>query len=527
MKFANIFLSIILFCSVAGALGIAFYSHKRRNIPGCKYFIWLCIIIAWYCFGYGMELLSTSLATAYFWNGFQYLAIPYICLFGVYMAFDYTDNKIFPRKGRVAWILYTIPEIFVLIRLTNGLHHLYYTHVRMLSNGYFPILHLEKGSLYALYVIYITLMGIVSTFVYFVEILRASSGSKAPMASMFVATLFPWIATYFNLTNIAPLGLDYCAITLALSLMMYMIGIFRFRMFRTIPIGRDAAFHQMKEGILILDNNDIMVDCNRSAMEILHQLPHKNLDKAYYQLFPDWPELKREDCEDFHSFSITKENKTLHYSCSCIILRTRSLQRVGTIVTIADTTRHHEIQRKLEALATTDPLTGLFNRRYLFECFERELGRSLRMGGALSIIMMDVDHFKDVNDRYGHDFGDQVLKRMGELCIGELRNGDVLSRYGGEEFLILLPATAPERAAVVAERIRRTIEETKFAYFEERAKITSSFGVSGYEEFQNGTCSSLIIRSVDEALYKAKELGRNKVVRLELLVKNSSAKPER
>ncbi len=162
--------------------------------------------------------------------------------------------------------------------------------------------------------------------------------------------------------------------------------------------------------------------------------------------------------------------------------------------------------RALQVLATQDPLTGCFNRRAFFERFEMEYNRAQRYGHELSCIMVDIDHFKLVNDKHGHPVGDKVLQKVSSLLSACLRDSDVLCRYGGEEFCLILPECNAVGARNTAERIRRTIASQTYS----GVKITISLGVSSLES-DPGNPSELISQA-DKALYKAKAGGRNGVV---------------
>ncbi len=165
---------------------------------------------------------------------------------------------------------------------------------------------------------------------------------------------------------------------------------------------------------------------------------------------------------------------------------------------------------ELRRQATTDPLTKIFNRRYFFEVAQSEFERSQRYQRALSIIIFDLDHFKQVNDTYGHGAGDEVLCRLTEECQSSLREHDVFARYGGEEFIILLPETDLEQAAEIAKRIRKYRAETPLDIGLASISLTISFGVASLGD-ENLPLDELLLRA-DKALYQAKEAGRNRVI---------------
>lgn len=165
---------------------------------------------------------------------------------------------------------------------------------------------------------------------------------------------------------------------------------------------------------------------------------------------------------------------------------------------------------RVRTLAVTDELTGAYNRRHFFEIAEAEFERSMRHSLPLSVLLLDGDNFKKINDTYGHLCGDQVLQTLGRLCTGTIRKNDVFARYGGEEFIVLLPHTDAQGAQVLAERIRRLILEQPVVYGGEQILFTVSIGAAtsspGIQHF------SQIVDQADQSLYKAKNSGKNCVV---------------
>jgi diguanylate cyclase (GGDEF)-like protein len=164
---------------------------------------------------------------------------------------------------------------------------------------------------------------------------------------------------------------------------------------------------------------------------------------------------------------------------------------------------------QMERLAVTDGLTGLYNHRYFSELAEKELARAARYQKPLSLIMIDLDFFKQVNDQFGHLMGDQILQQISKNCTKILRKIDIISRYGGEEFCVLLPETDIIEAVAVAERLREAIASSQLVTKEGMVKVTGSLGVSSF-----GMCEPEIkklIDCADKALYEAKKAGRNQV----------------
>ena len=172
---------------------------------------------------------------------------------------------------------------------------------------------------------------------------------------------------------------------------------------------------------------------------------------------------------------------------------------------IRDITRRKHMEHELENLATTDRLTQAYNRTKFHEIIKGEIERVKRYGHPLSMILFDIDHFKKVNDNFGHSAGDYILKTLTSIVKENLREIDFLVRWGGEEFIVITPETDLEKAEILAERIRKAIEDYTF---EQAGKITISLGVTRFRRDEN---EDSFIKRADDTMYKAKEKGRNRV----------------
>jgi diguanylate cyclase (GGDEF)-like protein len=194
-------------------------------------------------------------------------------------------------------------------------------------------------------------------------------------------------------------------------------------------------------------------------------------------------------------------------------LNTGDLIRVGTHIFkfLSDDQVEAQSHETVYSMTTSDALTSVYNKRFLLDALEHERVRSQRHKRPLALMMLDVDHFKSINDTFGHPVGDQVLSEISTLLVKLARNCDIVARYGGEEFAVILPETDSTRAKVLAQRLRRGIEQHTIVCDQGRFTVTVSIGVSGTEGDGAATSRESLISQTDNALYAAKRNGRNRI----------------
>jgi len=182
----------------------------------------------------------------------------------------------------------------------------------------------------------------------------------------------------------------------------------------------------------------------------------------------------------------------------------------GRMLTYVDITDLTQKAAMLETLATTDPLTGLYNRRHFLECLEAEWSRFERYYRSVSVLMLDIDHFKSVNDRYGHAVGDAAIRAVAAACLDGKRKSDIVGRLGGEEFAVLLPETSLSRARIVAERIRKRVMSAQIVADKIQFGVSASIGIAEATVSMSGI--DALMGAADHALYQAKAEGRNRCI---------------
>lgn len=202
------------------------------------------------------------------------------------------------------------------------------------------------------------------------------------------------------------------------------------------------------------------------------------------------------------------EDEELGLSLGAIDYITKPFRSSVVRIRVQNHLNLRRLQQTLERLATTDPLTGVGNRRHFLDHIRREQQRCEQNGATFTLIMLDLDHFKRINDGFGHDVGDTALMEIAHYCRTDLRPADLLCRYGGEEFVLLLPDTDLHAGKAIAEQLRQGISALEIAATHHVLHLTGSFGVAQIEAGES--YSSVLIRA-DQALYRAKQYGRNRV----------------
>jgi diguanylate cyclase (GGDEF)-like protein len=210
---------------------------------------------------------------------------------------------------------------------------------------------------------------------------------------------------------------------------------------------------------------------------------------------------------EFEISSIIGRKLNLMMSATSIVYD----NKVAILLSFMDITTQKNLENQLRELAQTDHLTGIHNRRYFAEAGAKEISRCMRNKLPLTLIMLDIDLFKHINDKFGHDVGDQVIVHTAQVCRDSIRDTDILGRMGGEEFAIILPDKGIEDAKIIAERIRKIIEETSMKNDKLDFNFTASIGISTLKAGEQDSLQKMLIRA-DEKMYLAKNNGRNQVV---------------
>jgi len=503
--------TIILSFLLSVMLLLAVVSLFRRSVRGAGLFMGLTLAASFYALGSIFEIRGSTVDALHFWLSVEYLGL---AVAGpVWLAFALAvTGRMKDRLPRLLPLAFLIPAVVLVAVWTNDAHHLFYASILLTRHGPFTVPQLGKGPLYWLHMAYLDACILAGAAVVLRHLARSQGVHRRQAVVLAAGSLLPLAGEVAYLSGITPWGLDVSPIGMAASALLYAWGLYRFQILDLTQIIHWNVFTNTRDGILVADRKGRLLAVNPAMTGIFPSLVPDSMGAPMATLLPDHPELLgllegpvgRE-----RDLSVTRGGSTLHYEAAASALRGRRGVLLGTIVTLRDITARVELLARVERLAVTDELTGVSNRRHFMGVARREMDRARRHGRSLAVAILDLDHFKEVNDVHGHLAGDAVLAAVAQACAQCLRSSDLLGRYGGEEFAVLLPDATAQEASAAAERLRAAVAAVHVEAVDVR--VTASFGVSCRQRV-GGEELSLLLKEADGALYRAKEGGRNRVV---------------
>ena len=534
-----IFVSILLLNTVAAIL-IAAVLSRRPRAPGLLSLVFMLVMLAVWNFGYAMITLSLSLEAKQDWLRFENIGILTVPIFWFFFTLQYARLDAWLNKYTGAFF-FVIPLISLLFLFSDAWFPLYYSSITPVSESIGPLM-IEPGPWYVVTAIYsyaliIIVMGLL--------IWRAVQFRNIYRRQMFVLIAAVLIPILFNvpyqfIPSILPgstLRIDLTPISFTITAVLIAIGVFGLRIFDLIPIARHTVMEHIPEMVVVVDAHDIVVDANPVAQKMLGKSMEQIIGKDPLDVFHDWPQL----INRFLTANEVREEiqvpgdppRTLELVVSALYNQFKKLE--GRVIVAHDITEHkwlendlksanqtlthqlkeiNKLRATLQEQAIRDPLTNVYNRRYLAEFLNQEVARAEREGTPLSVLIMDVDNFKHFNDTYGHKCGDIILQAIAKFFVDHTRRGDVICRYGGEEFAILMPGTSLEVAHERADLWRQDFSETAIEYEGMKFSATFSAGIATYP--QHGLTDESLLQAADRALYRSKNAGKNRVTMYEI-----------
>jgi diguanylate cyclase (GGDEF)-like protein/PAS domain S-box-containing protein len=511
------------------SMGAAVVVWRRRSAPGGLWlFLMLVAMIDW-TVADALDVSAPTLAGHIFWGQVSYLGSSTVVVFLLLFALEYTDRSKWVTPRTIA-ALFVVPVLSIIAVFTNGWHGLVWSGYSPVPGSNIIIYH--HAVLYWVKAAYIYGIALVAAVLLVEFAVRTRQTYRYQGIAILTAVVIPLVGeAVYDFTGVLP-GLDVASITLTVSGAILAFTLWRLKLLDLVPVARETLVDGMADGILALDLKGRIVDINAAAAELVRAPDARGIGLQVDEVTAGWPGLaeKLQGCGRGRREYLMVSPSGRHVSVNVSELADAQGRCTGTLTVMRDITGHvdteealqtanrqleeriHEIeglQAELREQAIRDPLTGLYNRRYLSETLERELARAMREGYPVSLVMADIDHFKMVNDSFGHAAGDLVLRSLGSILRADTRPGDIACRYGGEEFLLVLPNTDARTACQRAEQLRAQVASTRVAWLGREVAVTLSLGVASFPLY--GATGDEVIAEADLALYAAKAAGRDRV----------------
>jgi diguanylate cyclase (GGDEF)-like protein len=505
-----------------GALGVFAQVWRRGQLGRRPALSLMLVASALYAFGYAIEITGETVPWVLATFGVQHLAIAFAPALLLWLAVDF-EPRGWPRRRTWLAAAFAMSVVTLGVVYTNPLHDLYHANPRMDTAGPFALFDFDRGAWYWVFQAYGALAVLTANAVFLRAWRSAPEPRRTQARMLFFASVIPWLGSLVNLAGVLPLRVDVMPFTLVATSFLLYRGVVRHRLSDLAPIARDLVFERMGDAAVVLDPEGRVLDQNRAAVAVLGRLAGPNQEPVL--LAERHPELaavvasteQELDPGDIsvhvtlrdEPSSVTLQGRT--YSVRLVELREGERRHLARVLVLREITRYVELEGLLRTLAATDELTGIANRRHFLASAGRDLERTRRSGRPLSLLMLDLDRFKRINDHHGHLVGDAVLRAVSAAVVTDLRAGDVAGHYGGEEFAILLPETDETVAALVAERVRRDIAAVVVQVPGAIVRVTASVGCCT-ARLPDVPDLDALLACADAAQYRAKVLGGDAVV---------------
>ncbi|WP_271409598.1 histidine kinase N-terminal 7TM domain-containing diguanylate cyclase [Pseudomonas sp. Q1-7] len=517
-----------------GVILMARWVSRQRHFPGRESFIVLHVGICWWLAAAGLELAAQGPQCKVFWASMAWPGIIGVPTFWAVFLWQYVNSIREPLSLRGFLLLGIGPLLASVMALSNPWHQLFY------GPGTLPVdatpgaaIRYDHGPLFNAVAIYVYVFMIFCLTVVTRAALASHGLHRRHYLAFVLVTCVPWGA---NLSYVVYgwtlFGFDPTPFSFAFTLVAFACLILGVRLFDLLPVARHLLLEELPDPVLVVDPRHRVIDANPAALALAGQPP------AWQGMTLDnWPVCGVE----LEAMLAAGEREMLLVPVSSsrfFEVRSRDIERVtrggtfilGQMLYLRDITERHRSELKLaEALATSeerlrtitrlheqlqeqalrDPLTGLYNRRHLGELFARELSRSRRDRTPVALALIDLDHFKQLNDRHGHLVGDDVLRAVAIHLTGKLRGSDAVFRIGGEEFLLLLPGATGDEAFARLRSLCETLASQPLSTREGPLSVTLSAGLAVWPA--QGQTLEELMQVADAALYEAKRNGRNQV----------------
>jgi diguanylate cyclase (GGDEF)-like protein len=492
-NYSNILIAYLILAIIGSSCFNIYLWRYSQNQGSRAYFFAYTTSIVW-MFGDVIIRLSESFEILWIGLSIAYLGALILPVAMVQFIFKYLGKSI---STRYIGFLSVIPISLWVLMLTNHWHFSFFVNEDTSKFG------VAYWFVFIPYSYILILLGFSSLLM---EISSVSRNYRKQILFLFFATWIPVIANIIQITGIA--GKEFTTpLSFPIFFSLVAFAVYRYELLGYFPIAYETVFRINRDGVLILDQNDLIRDINPAAAKGLGKKPQDIIGFHVREAFSAWQsarDLYDSKPVELGEIEVSLFGTTLYLLIDSTPLNITSKKSEGRIITIRDNTDRHKHQLSLEALAFHDPLTRLANRRKFQEEVERAIEKAKKCHESLAILYFDLNGFKEVNDRYGHEIGDKFLEYIAARISSILRNPDIAARFGGDEFALLLHDCDEEGIELV---IKRMLENVKrpFKVDEHVLVADMSIGVAFYP--QHGKNLTELLRHADTAMYEAKQSG--------------------
>jgi diguanylate cyclase (GGDEF)-like protein/PAS domain S-box-containing protein len=485
----------------------------------------MTIAVAMWALTHVAGISTTFMVGKVLFNKFQYLGIVSAPVLWLLFAITYTGRRRWLDVPRVL-VMFIVPVLTLVLTFTNELHGLIWQELHLTTDAGLVGLDEVHGEWFLYHALYSYAA------VFFATALFVWTLSQSPHArlQLVAASAAPVVVGLANLTFLSPgqvsQWLDFTPLAFALACVIFAWGLFRTGLLDLLPVARSEIIENIADAILVIDREGRISDINPAGRALLGGAGSQTLGRKLTDVLrvDGIEELLRDGVGGARDVELPGLGVRQTFDVNVSMIRHPAGGFAGRVLVFHDTTERRIAEQKLqhasasllmaneelERLANTDSLTALANRRSFMMSLAAEVRRWERHGSPVSLLILDLDRFKPVNDEHGHQFGDRVLVSAANALRVVKRDVDIAGRLGGEEFGILLPDTPVEGAVVLAERMRERIadrlHETPDGSF---IRVTTSIGIASLGVHCFG--ESDLLRLADSALYRAKREGRDRV----------------
>lgn len=494
------------------AIGIIYialfaYSLRRQNNPLITVFSLFCLANAVYIFGAAVQLHASSAEQLLFAQKLKYFGLPFISANWLVFAYRIHFKKAMTFTGSI--LAFCIPVLTVFLVATNEYHHLFYRDLEIFEYKGFLLSRRATGPLYALFIGYAYAVMFFGLYVFFKAWTKSGYTIRNPYFLLFCGRLLSGAVAGSYILGWIPQHLDLLPVSYLIMAIVSAIAIFHYHIFDTKEIYDKKIFSEIKEGLIVLDDKHLLIDYNQAAQNVFTWLTQENKGKPISVFDQGATIIENAQAEFSLANWVDGEERYYEFRATDLMDHDRL---TGRIYIFLDITEKQQMLNQLKYVAERDYLTNVYNRRKILAETERLIRLLQENGQALSMLLLDVDHFKAVNDCYGHLAGDEVLRGVSDGCRQVLQDRGMIGRYGGEEFLVVLPDTDSWQAVAIAESMRTHIENKLFICEQHTIRATVSIGVTSAGSYPvEGLSVDDLINRADTALYKAKAAGRNRI----------------